>query len=550
MSAPWLQLYDKGLGGELAIEHENALAMFKASVARAPDKDLLRYFDTPLSLRLVDELSDALAVALAAEGIGRGDRVALYLQNVPQFPIALLAAWKLGALAVPCNPMLRARELGLVLRDSGAKALIALESLYAEAATAVLPETDVRLAISTSELDFLDEVPAVLSGSHRERPEGTHDLLELVAQHQRAKPNEIALAADDIALLMYTSGTTGPPKGAMNTHRNVVFTAQAFRDWVHLDENDVVLGIAPLFHITGMIVNLAVSCCAGVPSVLAYRFDPAETCRLIERYRTTFTCAAITAYLAMANCDESGTCDLTSMTKAYAGGAPVPPAAVENFERRTGVVIRTAYGLTETTAPSHLTPLGQRPPVDDETGALACGVPIFNTGFRILDDAGRPVAAGEQGEVALTGPQVFAGYWANPDETDRVLRDGELLTGDIAKADELGWLYIVDRKKDLIVASGYKVWPREVEEVLYSHPSVREAAVIGVPDSYRGETVHAFVSANTGQQIDEEELNALCRRELAAYKRPRLITVLDELPKSPAGKILRRKLRETAASPA
>ena len=278
--------------------------------------------------------------------------------------------------------------------------------------------------------------------------------------------------------------------------------------------------------------------------VLAYRFDPTETLRLIEKHRTTITVAAITAYLAMQRDDALERYDISSLTKAYSGGAPIPPATVDEFRARTGIGLRSAYGLTETTSPSHLTPLGKHPPTDETTGALAVGIPVFNTGSRILDEDGRALPPGEVGEVVISGPQVIPGYWEQPEETANAIRDGELFTGDVGKVDDEGWLYIVDRKKDLINAAGYKIWPREVEDVLYQHPAVYEAAVVGAPDEYRGETVHAFISLKPGVGVDPDELIAFCREEMAAYKVPRVVEIVDEIPKTTSGKILRRELRE------
>ena len=543
--APWLALYDPGLPPTIAREHENAVAMFDAAVRRSPDRDLVRYFETSISFAEIDELSSALAVGLRALGVARGDRVALMLQNVPQFVIALLAVWRLGAIAVPCNPMLRERELARQLADGGASGIIALESLHRETVAAAAPSAGLDFVVTTSELDLLDgPPPAVLDGVERTRAPGVPDLLELIRANAGARLEPVALGPDDIAILTYTSGTTGPPKGAMNTHGNVVFDSCIFREWLHMEDDDLILGIAPLFHITGLIAHVGLALCAATPLILAYRFDPAETARLIEAHAATVSVAAITAYLALLRDDALERHDVSSFTKAYSGGGPIPPAVVTEFERRTGVVIRSAYGLTETTSASHLTPLSARAPTDPATGALAVGIPVFNTSMRILDDDGRPVATGEVGEVAIAGPQVVPGYWNKPEETAHAIRDGELLTGDVGKVDADGWLYIVDRKKDMIVASGYKVWPREVEDVIYEHPAVHEAAVVGAPDEYRGETVHAFVSLKPGARAEPDELIAFCRERMAAYKCPRSIDVLDELPKTVSGKILRRELRE------
>jgi long-chain acyl-CoA synthetase len=312
---------------------------------------------------------------------------------------------------------------------------------------------------------------------------------------------------------------------------------------MHIGRDDVILGIAPLFHVTGLIAHLALGLLVPAPIILSHRFDAAETWQLVERHRATFAIAAITAFNALANEPSREGRDLSSLTKVYSGGAPIAPAFADRFEQTTGMVIRSAYGLTETTSPTHLTPLGRRTPVDADSGAYAAGIPVFDTDTRIVDERGEQLPPGEVGEVLIRGPQVVPGYWRNPEETEHALGGGELRTGDVGKMDADGWLYIVDRRKDLIIASGYKVWPREVEDVLASHPDVREAAVVGVPDSYRGESVSAFVSPVPGATPTPAELIEYCRERLAAYKRPAQVTVLDELPKTASGKILRRELR-------
>jgi long-chain acyl-CoA synthetase len=286
-----------------------------------------------------------------------------------------------------------------------------------------------------------------------------------------------------------------------------------------------------------------------MPIVLGYRFEPATVIRLAERYRCTFTVMPITAFTALANDPSVAGADLSALTKAYSGGAPIAPSIVERFEREIGPYIYNVYGLTETTSPSHAVPFGRRAPVDPVSGALSVGVPIFNAVARILDDDGREVPFGEVGEIATSGPMVVPGYWNRPDATQRTMPGGELRTGDVGFMDSDGWFYLVDRKKDMIVASGYKVWPREVEDTLVRHPAVREAAVVGVPDPYRGETVWAYVSLRPGASATPEELIEFCRAEMAAYKYPRHVEVLPDLPKTPTGKLLRRELRQRATRP-
>ncbi len=549
---PWLGLYQPGKPADITPACGDALAMWRggAGAGAAAGRPFLYYFDTPVTGAAVDADSDALAAALAARGLGRGDRLALFLQNVPQFVTALLAAWKLGAIAVPVNPMLKERELRYVLADSGAKAIISLQDLWNETGARAVAGTEVTVAITTSPLDYLAgeaTPPPVLAGVARLATPGAADLGELLREHAGERPDPVTLGPGDVALLTYTSGTTGDPKGAMNTHGNVVFNACTFRDWMSLTPRDVVLGGAPLFHITGLIAHIAVGMLVPMPIVLGYRFEPATIIRLAELHRCTFTVMAITAFTALANDPAVAHADLSSLTKAYSGGAPIAPSIVERFEREVGPYIHNVYGLTETTSPSHAVPLGRRAPVDQASGALSVGVPVFNTVARILGDDGQELPPGEVGEIATMGPMVVPGYWNRPDATERTLPGGELRTGDVGFMDGDGWFYLVDRKKDMIVASGYKVWPREVEDTLLRHPAVREAAVVGVPDAYRGETVWAYVSLRPGAAATPEELIEFCRGELAAYKYPRRVEVLAELPKTPTGKLLRRELRQRAS---
>jgi long-chain acyl-CoA synthetase len=547
---PWLKLYAPGLPHDIEPEHDSMLAAFRHTAARVPEQTAVQYFDTAISYAELDEITDSLAAGLQSEGLRPGERVAVYLQNVPQFVIAMVATWKAGAIMASVNPMLKRTELTELLRDSGASALITFESLWDQVAREVVPDSDVRTVITTSELDFLDEVPPMLASAKRNRDVHTLDLLELIERHRGEKPIAPTLGPEDTAVLTYTSGTTGPPKGAMNSHGNFVFNAQTYREWIGLNDDDVVLGVAPFFHITGMVGHVAVGLLVGMPIVMSYRFDADATLELIERHGVTYSIGSITVFIALMNAPAAGRHDLSKFTKIVSGGAPIAPATVEAYEQKMGAYIHNIYGLTETTSPSHCVPIGRRAPVDPNSGALSVGVPVFNTIVRVIDEAGHDLPVGEVGEFVTSGPEVVSGYWRKPDETEHALPGGALHTGDVGFMDEDGWFYLVDRKKDQINVSGYKVWPREVEDVLYAHPAIREAAVVGVADDYRGETVRAFVSLKPGETVTSDELIAFCQERMAAYKYPRQVVFVDELPKTASGKILRRELRDPQRSPA
>ena len=494
----------------------------------------------------LDELSDGLASGLLANGFQPGDRLAVYLQNVPQFVIAMVGTWKAGGVMVSINPMSRERELSYLLKDSGAKVLLALETLYDEVGREVVPETDVQLVLTTSELEYQSRNDERLfKGMSKQRHEGTTDFAELIEQHRGQVPPPVHFDGQDVAFLTYTSGTTGVPKGAMNTHRNVVFTAQVYRDWVRVgaEPDGSIFGVAPLFHITGLIGHIAVSLLTPVPLILAYRFEPQVVLDAFQEHRPTFTIGAITAFSALLNAPGFSQDHFSSFRSIYSGGAAISPTAEQGFLKATGKQVHNAYGLTETTSPMTVTPFGSPSPVDPTSGALSVGVPAPNTIVRIVGDDGSDLPIGEVGEIVADGPQVVAGYWQKPDETAANLPGGALKSGDVGFMSPEGWVFIVDRKKDMINASGYKVWPREVEDVLAEHPSVRESAVVGVPDEKRGETVKAFVSLKPGASTTPEELIAHCKERMAAYKYPRSVVLIDELPKTVTGKILRRELR-------
>jgi long-chain acyl-CoA synthetase len=527
-----------------AVDRETVLDMFRTTVADAPESPCLVYLDSTLTAGDVDRLSDGLAVALADGGFARGDRLALYTQNVPQYVIALLAAWKLGGIAVAINPMLTPREIAKLIGDSTPIAFLSLDELYSAELAATLGDSSVTRVITTSALDFQSGGDdRVLPQRRLSTPAGTEDLNELIDRYDRRVLEPVSVDADDVAVITYTSGTTGTPKGAMNTHGNVATGGRAYRDWFSLDHHDVVLGVAPLFHVTGLSGHIAVAIAARASLVLSYRFDINVTLDMVRTHRPSFTVGAITVFIALANSPDLTVAALASLTKIASGGAPIPAATVERFHDRFGVYIHNVYGMTETTSPVLSVPMGAKAPVGAQGEALSVGVPVLSAEVRVLDESGAPVPAGELGELAVRGPQVVPGYWRNDAETRAAIRDGWLLTGDVGYVDPDGWFYLVDRKKDMIVASGYKVWPREVEDVLYTHDAVLEAGVVGVPDPYRGETVKAYVSLRQGFSMQPAELVEFCRSRMAAYKYPREVEIVDVIPKTATGKILRRSLR-------
>jgi long-chain acyl-CoA synthetase len=526
-----------------------ALAAAEAAIEANAGRPLLWYFDTALTGKDLGRLSDAAASGLARTGVAGGDRVALHLQNVPQFVIALLAIWKLGGVAVPVNPMLRAAELRELLDDCRPVTLIGTDvdhdAVYREAVRG----SSVGTVITTSPLDLLaGEVPAALAGHARAPAEDAVDLLALMHDAAGDPPTPARPTGDDLAVLIYTSGTTGPSKGALLTHRNLLATSSSFRSLIDAGDGDSILGLAPIFHVTGLVLHVMLSLVAAIPLVLFNRFDVATVKELIAARRPTFTIATITAFNALLQDEGLADLDLAGLRAIYTGGAPVPAATVEAWRRSTGTYIHNAYGLSESAAPCIAVPLGEEAPVDPDSGALSIGRPLAGVRVGVLDEAGEPVAPGEIGELTIEGPGVVSGYWERPEESAHLLRGGVLHTGDVGFVDESGWVYLVDRMKDLIIASGYKVWPREVEDVLHRHPAVREAAVVGRRDAYRGETVVAFASLRGEATATPEELVDYCRARLAAYKRPTEVKLVEELPKTASGKIMRRSLRPVAGA--
>ncbi len=547
---PWFNLHPEGYPLDCSAWQTTGLAAFRSGVSRGHERPAIHYFDGTLTFAEVDCASDALAAAFVDAGIRSGDRIIVQLQNIPAFPITVFAAWKAGACVVPLNPMYRARELSFYCKDSGARAFVTMESGGEEAKKAVAGN-DIRLLITASELDYVDpaSIPSPLEESRRVPVAGTVDLTDLLQRYRGQRPPQLDPEPDDIAYITYTSGTTGPPKGAMNTHANLAYACSAFATAYRMSADDVVLALAPFIHVTGSSCLFAVATLVGAPIVCCYRFDPAEILRLIEKWRVTYTNGPLTAYIALLNHPDIQTRDLGSMKKTLSGGAPVSPRVAAEYETVTGNYMHNTYGLTETTSPGIITPLGARGPVDPDTGALAVGFPPPGSQAKIVDiQTGEDLPVGELGEIAIRGPNIVPGYWQRPDESAHAIRDGWLFTGDVGKMTPEGWFFLVDRKKDLINVSGFKVWPREIEDVLYHHPAVASACVIGVPDDYRGETVKAYVTLKRGcAPLEPQELIDFCRERVAAYKYPRIVEIVEDIPRTATGKMLKRQLRQESS---
>jgi len=551
-SRPWLPLYPAGIGPTLQPRYSDMLTLWGDAVTRHGDDPCVYYFDQELSYGQVDRWADAFAASLQADGFGSGERLGILVQNDPQWLIGLLGCWKAGGIAVSLSPMLKQRELQFQLRDAQVAVLLCLENLYRDVVEPIVAGTGVRAVLTTHPVDWLGggEAHPVIRASAGAKSSAlrTPSLREVLDGYTGRRPDTHTPRPEDVAVLTYTSGTTGPPKGAMVTHGGISYNAQILCEWFAVQADQPILGIAPLFHVTGLVAHLGMSWYAGAAVVLGHRFDADQVLHSIEVRRPAFTIGAITAYIALLNHPDFTSFDLSSLTTVASGGAPVTMAVVNRFRDRTGLTIRTVYGLTETTSPSHLTPPRATSPVDPASGVLSVGVPVPGALAEVVDmKSGEPLPPGEIGEIVISGPMVVPGYWNRPEESAATFPGGRLFTGDVGFMNSDGWFFVVDRKKDLIIASGYKVWPREVEEVLYEHPAVREAAVVGVPDSYRGETVVAHVSLVPGVPATEQELIDFCCERLASYKYPRHISIIAELPKTSSGKLLRRELKQRGA---
>ncbi len=550
---PWLRHYGKGVPRELAVPDTTLPELLDRAAARVPGKVAIRFFLDPrlpvptLTWAGLRERTLRFATALFQLGVRKGDRVAIMLPNCPEFLIAFYGALRIGAIPVNTNPMYVAREMREQLEDSGSETLVLLDQLFPRLRE-IHAATRVRRVIVvdvTEGLPWPARTLARLAQSRRgERPRVPAEtdvsfFHELLREYPPTPPGA-SLRPADVALLQYTGGTTGTPKGAMLTHRSLVANALQARAWFPglREEQEVILGAVPLFHAYGLLGHL-LGVVGAAESVLLPRPKPDVVLEALHRFRPTLFPGVPTLYAGIVDHSRVGEYELRTGTQCLSGAASLPASLVERFEALTGGRLVEGYGLTEAS------PLTHGNPVNGERRAGSIGLPVPGTDARVVDlTTGEPLPPGGEGELEVRGPQVMLGYWNRPAETAEVIHDGWLRTGDICRMDADGWFYVVDRRKEMIDASGFKVVPREVEEVLLMHPAVQEAVVAGVPDAYRGETVKAFVVLRPGQEASADEIAGFCRLHLAAFKIPRQVEFRAELPKSLVGKYLRRVLVE------
>ncbi len=550
VAMPWLDNYPPGVPERVEVPSTNLSRLLVDAARDFPNAPALHFEGRTTSYAQLADQAWRFAGALTTLGVTKGTRVGLVLPNCPQSVVAFFGALRIGAVVVQNNPLYTEREFAHQLTDAGVEVLVCLDLVY-DKIKAVRGQTRIREVIVTSVLDELPVLKRVLApytkrGKAASAPIGRDEPVRrwrqvLAASTSRA--DEVAVDPNqDLALLQYTGGTTGVAKGVMLTHGNLRANVEQCRAWFPDADpsREVVLGVLPFFHVFGLTVCLLIGVRLAASIVLLPRFELDRVLGTIDRYRPTMFPGVPTMYVAINNAIEHGGHDLSSIKACLSGAAPLPMEVAERFEQYSGGRLVEGYGLSE------CSPVATANPVYGKRKAGTIGMPLPSTWARVVDAAhpDRVVPNGEPGELAIRGPQVMRGYWNRPEESAQVLRDGWLLTGDMATMDDEGYFSIVDRKKDLIIAGGFNVYPREVEEVLYQHVKIMEACVVGVPDPYRGEMVKAFVVLKPNQQATPEEIRDFTRQRLAGYKVPREVEIRDELPKTLIGKVLRRALLE------
>ena len=548
---PWLKHYPAQVGADFTFPDIVVNELLHKSAQEFPNHSATNFFGRRLTYSELLMEAKRFAGVLVNFGVTKGDRVALMLPNCPQAVIAYYGTLSLGAVVVETNPLYVERELEFQLQDSGAETIVVLDLLYPKVAS-VRNATRLKNVIVTSLQDYLPFPKNVLYSWQLQRqgkwvkPEpapGVCRWSELRSADVKASGTE--LKPSDLALLQYTGGTTGVAKGVMLTHGNLVANVYQLINWMieSYPGKERMLCALPFFHVYGMTVAMNIGVALAGELIILPKFEIKTALQAINKYRPTLFPGTPTMYVAINTYPQVTKYNISSIRTCLSGSAPLPVEVQETFEELTGGNLVEGYGLTEASPVTHCNPLaGMR-----KRGAI--GLPLPGTECKIVDpNTWEEVAVGEEGELAVKGPQVMTGYWNKPLETKAAMRDGWLFTGDIARMDEDGYFFVVDRKKDIIIAGGFNIYPREIEEVLYRHPAVKEVAVAGIPDAYRGETVKAYLVLKPGEEASAEEIMEYCRGELAAFKAPRIIEFRDELPKTIVGKVLKRRLLEEERS--
>ncbi len=535
---PWLKNYDLWAPAEINPPNQPLYQILQLASSAYMDRPATAFMGAQFTYHEMKSHVDRLATSLARLGVAKGDRVGIMLPNCPQYLICFFAIVRLGAIVVNINPIYTPREVEMVAKDSGMRAIIAMDML-APNVMSVRANTAIEHVITTSLLDY-----SATPDKAQPTPEGALSFKSLINEVAEVDLPRVEIEpADDVAVLQYTGGTTGVPKGAMLTHQNLYTNTLQSWAWggpISKPGEERYLMVIPYFHIYGQTVGLLLGSWNGAMQIPIPKFDPNLLVEAIKQHKPTFFPSVPTLYISMLNHPEIKTCGLEHIRRFNSGSAPLPIEVIEQFEKLSGAMLYEGYGLTEASPTTHSTPtLAKR-----KIGSI--GLPFPSTECKIVDlETGEHIVpVGQDGELCIRGPQVMKGYWNRPDETAIALRDGWLYTGDVAQMDEDGFFYIVQRKKDMIIVSGFNVYPNEVEDVLFTHPAILEAAVIGVPDEYRGEAVKAFIVLRPGATATAEDVLEFCRANLAKYKVPSVIELTPSLPKSAVGKVLRRELRE------
>ena len=555
---PWLKSYDQGVPHHIDYPKITVFNMLEESARKYPTAPCTVFKGGIVTFKEMDELTNRLAAGLTALGVKKGDRVGIFMPNTPQFVIAYFGVLKAGGVVVATNPLYNAREIEHQVNDAGIEIMLVMSNFYNTIKQAQ-PNTKIRTIIVTNLKEYLPPVLSLLFTLAKEKKGGFRiDLAEgdlwmkdIIARYKSEDRPKIEIGPDDTALFQYSGGNTGISKGAIALHRNLVANALQIRSWMTdaEDGKETVLMAIPLFHVYGMVAGMLFAMRTGAAMVMVPNpRDLKDVLGSIQKYKTTIFPGVPTLYNAINNHPDvlAGKYALGTIKACISGSAPLMRETKEKFEALTGGKLFEGYGLSEAPTASHCNPMfGENRP-----GSIGLPLPDVDVRIVSLDDGATVLQPGEIGELVLQGPQVMKGYHNMPTETANTLRDGWLYTGDIARMDEAGYFYIVDRKKELIKPGGYQVWPREVEEVIASHPKVLEVGVAGVPDPYRGETVKAWVVLKPGETVTEEEIREYCKQNMAAFKVPTLVEFRTELPKTTVGKVLRRELvrehKETA----